>query len=125
MTGLRVLYVEDNPDLREAIGLLLEADGREIVTCADGEQALALSDARRFDVVITDVSLPGISGTELARALVARDPQQWVVLCSGYVFGDEVAALGSHVRSLAKPFELEDLESLMDEIGRDLPRGRA
>ena len=113
---LSILYVEDNDDLRETIGLLLEGEGREIVTCADAEAALALFQTRSFDVLVTDVSLPGLSGTELARRVLALDPQRWIVLCSGYEFRHGLEQLGPNVRSLPKPFEVEELEALMGEI---------
>lgn len=120
---LRILYVEDNDDLRETIGMLLESDAREVTTAPNAEAALATWQAGRFDVLVTDVSLPGMSGTALARAVLASDPQQWVVLCSGYGFGQELGTLGPHVRSLPKPFELDELDALMDEIVASMRRG--
>ncbi len=81
---LRILYVEDNDNLRETIGMLLESDAREVTTVASAELALAAWQADRFDVLVTDVSLPGLSGTALARRVLADAPQQWIVLCSGY-----------------------------------------
>ena len=122
-TPLRILYVEDNDDLRETIGMLLESDERQVATVPNAEAALAAWEAERFDVLVTDVSLPGKSGTALARELLAANPQQWVVLCSGYGFGEAIAALGPNVRALPKPFELDELDALMDEIVAALARG--
>jgi CheY-like chemotaxis protein len=116
LSPLRILYVEDNEDLRSTIGMLLEGDDREVVTCPDAAQALGVLAERAFDVVVTDVSLPGLTGTELARRLLAVKPDHWVVLCSGYEFRHGLSELGPNVRSLSKPFELEDLESLLQEI---------
>ena len=113
---LRILYVEDNQELRETIAMLMEGEGRSITTCETGEAALQLDAAQPFDVLVTDVSLPGISGTELARKVLAQDAGRWVVLCSGYEFGAALASLGKNVRALVKPFELEDLENLLNEI---------
>ena len=113
---LRILYVEDNEELRETIAMLMEQDGREITKCATAEAALQLDAQEPFDVLFTDVSLPGLSGTDLARQVLRNDPLRWVVLCSGYQFGDAIAALGPHVRALVKPFELEELEDLLVEI---------
>jgi two-component system, cell cycle response regulator CpdR len=111
-----ICYTEDNADLRETIGALMESDGREVVLCASGEEALAACTARHFDLVVTDVSLPGISGTDLARSLLERQPDRWIALCSGFDFGHEVRVLGPNVRSLSKPFEIDDLEALIDEV---------
>lgn len=117
---MKILYVEDNDDLRATITVLLQTDQREVSTCADAEEALAMVARERFDVVVTDVSLPGMSGVDLARRLVGEDPQRWVVLCSGYQFGEHVGSIGPRVRSIAKPFEIEDLERLIDEIERNV-----
>ncbi len=116
MTSLRILYVEDNCELRETMGLLLECDGRSITSCATAEEALEHDAAQPYDLVITDVSLPGMSGTDLARRLLAKDPSRWIVLCSGYQLSHGLDTLGPHVRALLKPFEVEDLEALLDDV---------
>jgi CheY-like chemotaxis protein len=116
LKAVTVLYVEDNDDLRLSISMLMEQPGRELTACANGEEALALCAEHDYDIVITDVSLPGISGTDLARQLLAKQPERWLVLCSGYEFGEWVGQFGPHVRALRKPFEPEDLDALMDEI---------
>ncbi|CAN7657696.1 two-component system response regulator [Acidovorax sp. Leaf76] len=113
---MRILYVEDNPELRETIGMLMEGDGQTVTSCATAEEALALDAEDPFDLLVSDVSLPGMSGTDLARKVLAVDPQRWVVLCTGYELGDYASAWGPNVRTLLKPFELEDLESLLDSI---------
>lgn len=113
---LRILYVEDNEELRETIAMLMEMEGRCITKCATAEAALQLDAQETFDVLVTDVSLPGMSGTDLARQVLAKDPERWVVLCSGYHFGTALSSLGPRVRALVKPFELEELDSLLAEI---------
>lgn len=119
MSLLSILYVEDNHDLRETIGMLMEGVGREVVLCANAEAALQACTERYYDLVVTDVSLPGISGTELARELLRAAPRRWIVICSGYDFGADAARLGVNVRSLDKPFELEALDALIDEVKAD------
>ncbi len=116
MSVLSILYVEDNEHLRETIGMLMEGDNREVVLCASGEDAIKCCAQRRFDLVVTDVSLPGLSGTDLARRLLRSDANRWVVLCSGYDFVDSVGQFGPNVRALRKPFELEELDALIDEV---------
>lgn len=116
MKPVSILYIEDNDDLRDTIGLMLEGDGREVVSRRDGEQAIAALAERDFDVLMTDVSLPGMSGIDLARRVLAEKPRQWVVLCSGYEFRAGLEQLGAHVRSLPKPFEIDDLDRLLDQI---------
>lgn len=123
MKEVTVLYVEDNDDLRMSISMLMEQPGRVLTACASGEEALALSETRDFDIVVTDVSLPGLSGTDLAKLLLAKRPDRWLVLCSGYEFGEWVRQFGPNVRALRKPFEPEDLDSLMDEISAAVRAG--
>jgi two-component system cell cycle response regulator CpdR len=112
----RILYVEDNPDLLESMGELMAADGREIVLCSSGEAALAADAAGRFDLVVTDVSLAGMSGVEMARQLLQADASRWIALCSGFDFSQSVGKLGTNVRCLAKPFEMDEFDALIDEV---------
>ena len=107
-------------ELRETLSDMLEGPGRAIVAVATGEAALAAWQSGAFDLLVTDISLPGMSGTDLARVLLAQNPAQWVVLCSGYEYGNHLATLGANVRALPKPFELEQMDALMDEINAAL-----
>lgn len=120
MKTLRMLYVEDNAELRDIFQEMLEGDQREVVACATAEEALVLWNASDFDVLVSDISLPGMSGTDLARHVLATEPDCWVVLCSGYAYGDAIRALGPRVRELPKPFEMEQLDVLLEEIHTSL-----
>lgn len=120
LPALTILYVEDNPELREILGEMLQGIENEVVSFADAESALAAWHERPFDVVVTDISLPGISGTELARRILTSKPQQWVILCSGYQYDEEFAKLGPNVRSLPKAFDFDEMDALMNEISRSL-----
>ncbi|MEO8542003.1 MAG: response regulator [Burkholderiaceae bacterium] len=111
-----MLYVEDNAELRDIFQEMLEGDQREVVACATAEEALVLWNGSDFDVLVSDISLPGMSGIDLAQRILAVHPERWVVLCSGYAYGDALGALGPRVRALSKPFELDELDRLMDEI---------
>lgn len=113
---MRILYVEDNADLRETIALLMEGEGRSVTACATAEEALELDARETFNVLVSDVSLPGMSGTDLARQVLAHDPQRWIVLCTGYDLGPYPGTWGPHVRTLLKPFEIEALEALLSDI---------
>jgi len=119
-TGLRILFVEDNEYLRETLAAMLEEDDREVRACASAEEALAAFGEQVFDVVVSDVSLPGMSGIDLARQLLTRQPALWVILSSGYALDKGLQTLGPNVRSLPKPFELEDMDTLLAEVKRKL-----
>ncbi|MFP5445262.1 MAG: response regulator [Betaproteobacteria bacterium] len=122
---MRILYVEDNPELRETIGMLMEGDGQTVTSCATAEEALELDAQQTFDLLVSDVSLPGLSGTDLARKLLAEDPQRWVVLCSGYELGSYPTSWGPNVRTLLKPFELDELDQLLGSIREAVARPAA
>ena len=116
MRPIRILYVEDNDYLREVLGDLLGGAQREILMCATAEEAIVHLRKQRIDVLVTDVSLPGLSGTDLARLALGEYPNIWVVLCSGYDFGCGWQSLGRNVRSLSKPFEADEFEVLVKEV---------
>jgi len=114
---LRVLYVEDNDYVRDLTLCLLEHPTRQIVACKTGEEALDIFRRKPFDVLMTDVSLPNMSGVELAKRVRDLMPRVWVVLASGYQFPKDIEGLGANVRAMPKPFESEDLDALFREIG--------
>jgi two-component system, cell cycle response regulator CpdR len=119
--ALRVLYVEDNADVRELILMLLEDEGLAVVTCASAETAeteffASQRNGKWFDVLITDVSLPSMQGTELATRLQRLHSDLWVVFCSGYAMQPGLLSWGPRARALLKPFEAEELHALMQEI---------
>ena len=103
----RILIVDDDEALREGLQLVLSAEGYEVVTAADGNQALAQIGASPVDVTLCDLRMPGIDGFELLPQIAARQPGVTVILMSAYG-SDELAieALrrGAH-DYLAKPFQ--------------------
>jgi two-component system cell cycle response regulator CpdR len=66
--------------------------------------------------VITDMSLPAMSGMDLAKQLLIWNPEARIVISSGYALPVEASALGRNVRLLPKPFEIEQLDTLLDDI---------
>lgn len=113
---LRILFVEDNAIVREQTTELLESNDRNIVACESAEQALNELNRRDFDVLITDMSLPAMSGMELTKRVLDRDPNAWVVILSGYLLKVELNTLGPNVRTLAKPFETEQLDAILNAV---------
>lgn len=83
--GRRVLVVEDEPVVRAVTGRLLTQRGFEVVTAADGQEALEkfIADPAGFVAVITDLMMPRMNGAELVRALRARAPGVPVIVSSG------------------------------------------
>ena len=67
-------------------------------------------------MLLTDISLPEMSGIDLARRVLEMSPATWIILSSGYVLEHGLEKLGPKVRSLPKPFELDAMDALLSEI---------
>lgn len=117
---MRILYVEDHAALRETIGSLMQEAGHVVTACATAEQARELDASQAFDLLLTDVSLPGTSGIDLTRQVLAVNPSRWVVLCTGYELGHYPGTWGPHVRTLLKPFDPDELDELLASIQRSV-----
>jgi signal transduction histidine kinase/CheY-like chemotaxis protein len=106
----RILLVEDNEGVGNFAAGLLSELGQAVTWVGDGQSALAALEADRqaFDLVFSDVVMPGISGIELGHAVKARWPDLEVVLTSGY--SHVIAQEGSHgFELLRKPYSIEGL----------------
>jgi two-component system, cell cycle response regulator CpdR len=113
---LRILFVEDNDYVRELTVCLFEGVGREVAAYASGEEALAAFGRETFDVVITDVSLPNMSGIDLAKQILKAAPDTWLIIVSGYQLPLGLEQLGPNVRSITKPFEADQVAALLSEV---------
>ena len=113
---LRILYVEDNPLVREVTSELLFQDDRHIVALSTAEEALQEFQTHPFDVVITDVSLPAMSGLDLARKILDINPKAAIIVASGYFLDLDVLRLGPTVRAIVKPFEASEIDALIEEL---------
>jgi CheY-like chemotaxis protein len=113
---LRTLFVEDHDHIREQLAWMLRQEGLDLVVCATGEEAEAEFKRDTFDIVVTDISLPKMSGVDLARRVLADAPETWIVFATGYPMSDALEQFGPNVRSLTKPFEVEDLRHVLNEI---------
>ena len=118
--ALRLLVVEDNADARHLVCETLRALGHEVESAASGEEALPQLEKQSFDILFTDVSLPGMSGVDLARRALQQTPGLELLFASGY--GDELTRhLEFPAKSLQKPYDIEQLQSVLDEIAQRLP----
>ncbi len=95
-----VLIVEDEAAVRDVLSMALERHGFRVTAVASAEDALSMAD-HAFDLLLTDVSLPGLSGVQLAQRLRGVRPQLPVLLMSGYAREEFVSV---HPRGLDVPF---------------------
>ena len=108
---LRILLVEDDPDVRAAVGEALRAAGHDVAEARDGQLALEQLAATSFDVLVSDVRLPKVDGLSLFRKTAQTSPRTAVILMTSFANAtDAVAAMkqGAH-DYLTKPFDLEEL----------------
>jgi CheY-like chemotaxis protein len=119
---LRILYVEDNPLVREVTCELLAQPTRQILATATAEEALDLFKREAFDVVLTDVSLPAMSGLEMARQMLRLSPTMAIIIATGYKLPLDQKSLGPRVRIIEKPFDAPAIDSLLDELCRESGR---
>jgi CheY-like chemotaxis protein len=114
--ALRILYVEDNPIVREVTVELLEQGRRQITAFGTAEEGLQEFQGRSFDLVITDISLPAMSGLDLARIILKFEPQVPIIVASGYALDLNQSAWGSKVRTIIKPFDGAQIDALITEL---------
>ena len=122
----RILVVDDEPLICDAVKMMLEFDGHLVETAGNGKEALAILADRQFDLIITDFQMPIMKGDELAAAIKARDPQQPVVLITAY--GELLQASGNPLTGvdlvISKPFLLETLRDAIAKVAPQPARGR-
>ena len=85
LEGLRVLVVEDAPDIRDVFTVLLRSEGADVVATGSGREAVEIAGERQFDVVLSDLGLPDIPGDVLIRQILgACKGRTRVVVVTGY-----------------------------------------
>jgi two-component system KDP operon response regulator KdpE len=106
----RVLVVDDEPQIRRALSINLQARGYEVEVAPDGEHALEVAARKHPDVVVLDLGLPGIDGVEVIRGLRGWSQVPIVVLSVRDAEGDKVAALDAGADDyVTKPFGMDEL----------------
>lgn len=113
--GLNILFVEDDPTLRMLTGEVMEELGHQVSSCESAEAALEMLEQRRFDVLLTDVGLAGMSGIELVRRARSRDAALSVVIASGYAINAREEGL-DNLRTMLKPYDIHQVRTLLDSI---------
>ena len=117
-TKRRILVVDDEPLVCDAVKMMLNFDGHEVQTAANGKEALVKLANTSFDLVITDFEMPIMKGDELAAAIKARTPSQPVVMITAYA---EMLQSASNPLTgvdcvISKPFLLENLREAIAKV---------
>ncbi|HLH56093.1 MAG TPA: response regulator [Verrucomicrobiae bacterium] len=114
----RILVVDDEPFVCDAVKMMLAFDGHSVETASSGKAALDMFDKTKFDVVITDFAMPAMKGDELALAIKKRNPKQPVVMITAYA--EMLQSSGTLLPGvdfmISKPFLLENLREAISRV---------
>ena len=118
--GVRILVVEDEPDLADALAKGLRRQALAVDVAADGAQALDLLAVNAYDVVVLDRDLPVVHGDDVCRQIVADHPTtRTLMLTASAAVGDRVQGLQLGADDyLGKPFAFDELVARVHALGR-------
>lgn len=114
----RILLAEDDDSLRGFLASSLGRAGHDVTACADGDEAWEVLEHGTFDLLLTDIVMPGLDGIELARRAGEVDPAMKIVFITGFA----AVALSQHqltprdAKVLSKPFHLKDLVAEVERV---------
>ena len=113
----KVMVVDDEPDLREMVGILISKEGFETDLAKDGSDFLEKIDSFNPDIVTLDVMMPGLTTSEILKKLKEKKSNPKIILLTVVRYSDEekkkIMNMGNIVDYIVKPFEIDDL---MDSI---------
>jgi CheY-like chemotaxis protein len=116
MQKTKVLVVDDDEAVRLVTSEMLKHMDCEVDSANGGREALACLDDANYDLVLLDVGMPIMSGTEVYAAIRASLPEQPVVFVTGYSEQDVAELTNSRTLVLAKPFTLQELRDTVDAL---------
>jgi two-component system, OmpR family, response regulator RegX3 len=124
----RILVVEDEPALADAVGYALRGDGHDVETVDDGEHAIQVAKERPYDLLVLDLMLPGVSGLEVCRRLRDESAVPILMLTARDAEVDRVVGLEAGADDyITKPFSMSELLARVRAIlrRRELDAGEA
>ena len=117
-----ILVVDDDPDLREFLQLMLTSMGFEVTSAANGQEALNDMEGHDPDLILLDMKMPVMDGWEFCRALEGRDSHPPIVVLTA---APDPAGRAAEVHAegwLGKPFEYADLEAIVRRFAKSPAR---
>ena len=116
MKQAEILIIDDEPSIAEALALILEDQGYSVVLARCGRDGIGEAQRRAFDVTITDLRLPDMTGLDVLKAICAEQPDNRVIVMTAYGSSEmirELKACGA-VEVLKKPFLPSEIISLIE-----------
>ena len=118
-----ILVVDDEESIQRLLGSLLEIDGHHVDTASNGREALERIAGRRYDVLITDIKMPGMDGRDLYERLRKEDPAlaERTVFITGDTVSPDTRSFLQRVKNpvLAKPFRIREVRETINDILAD------
>lgn len=115
----RILVIDDESSIRKVVAMMLQKEGHEVVTASNGIEGMSEFHRSRPDIVITDISMPGMDGIEFLRVLQKENVELPVVVMSGNTTGKQflkTASLLGAASTLEKPFSRTELVQIIRSI---------
>jgi len=106
-----ILVVDDDTELRKVLSSILSEEGYSVETVENGEQAIRVSEKKRFDLALIDIKLPDMEGTELLNRLKAKQPHIVMIIVTGFpTIENAMGAVNKGADGyILKPFEIGKL----------------
>ncbi|CAI4030619.1 Regulatory protein AtoC [Nitrospira tepida] len=111
----KILVVDDEPSLRDVLGIMLKKAGYTTTLAADGEEAVSQVNKEIYDLVITDLKMPGVGGMEVLKAVKSASPDTVVLVVTAFGSPDtavEAMKLGAY-DYLTKPFQVDEVQLII------------
>lgn len=114
----RILIVDDEPGIRKLLSTCFRRAGYEVQVASNGPEAIHICESEAFDVLLSDVKMPGMNGHELVRWLVQRRPETRRILMTGFddVVCERCGFAATPCRILRKPFVPREVLALVEGI---------
>jgi len=120
VSGLRVLVVDDELTIRLLLHDILRLDKHNVALASSGVEAADLLERERFDIVLTDMKMPGMDGADLYRSVRQRDPAQArrIIFITGDTVSPDTRAFLQRVSNpvLSKPFKIGPLREAIESV---------
>lgn len=115
---LNILLIDDEDHLQEVLGLLLEIEGHNIATAYTGGEALEKAKSNKYDLIITDLKMPGMSGMEVIKNFKLQNPDTKIIMITGFP-AEEVEKKARQYGAdefIAKPFHMDKMREAINKI---------
>ncbi|MDB6055330.1 MAG: glnG 5 [Verrucomicrobiales bacterium] len=120
MNSIKILLIEDDVAAAQALEIVLQGEMHEVMVCHRGDEGLRLAESDTFDLVITDLKLPGMDGLQLVKTLHTLKPKLPIILMTAHGTTETAIEATKHgaYDYLLKPFEMEKLLQLVSDAVR-------